>query len=300
MTSTTELNWKYLGEVNVDIGVLLIADEQHFRDLHNKWDDAYDAALNDYDTVGYVPDTGGDGSWEIYGHGKDGVLENILIAYDETEHYFDNLIEFKQEKIQTIKVHTGKIAINDPSNWFPNEIMGYEMHGEELQNKNLNEIAVQNSFSCPLGNGDYDVYETKILYKPYSDSDELTERRFGVVINLNPKKQLESDHLLQRVVVGPIYKEENVELIDMRNLLYGRAEYFAGGQWTSELFHQCLLNGFNKSLSSIYNRSTHYLFMCKKGNADEIESALQKYSKDNLRQLDKEDTGNNFISFYLH
>ena len=49
MTPTTELNWKYLGTVNVDIGVLLIADEQHFRDLHNKWDDAYDAALNDYE-----------------------------------------------------------------------------------------------------------------------------------------------------------------------------------------------------------------------------------------------------------
>ena len=143
-------------------------------------------------------------------------------------------------KIQTIKVHTGKIAINDPSAWYPNE-----MHENELEN--INEITVQNSFSCPLGNGDYDVYETKIIYKHYSDSDELTETRLGVVINLNPKNQLESKHLLQRVVVGPIYKEGNVQLIDTRNLLFGRAEYFADGQWTSELFLECLLNGFNKS-----------------------------------------------------
>ena len=34
------------------------------------------------------------------------------------------------------------------------------MHGKEIEN--VNEIAVQNSFSCPLGNGDYDVYETEI------------------------------------------------------------------------------------------------------------------------------------------
>ena len=292
MTSTTELNWQYLGTVNVDIGVLLIADEQHFRDLHKKWEDNYEEAENDYERVGYRPDTGGDGSWDIYGYEEEGVLQNILIEYAELQGTYEKFIDFKKEKIKSIKVHTGKIAINDPSAWYP-----HEMYGKEIEN--VNKIEVQNSFSCPLGNGDYDVYETEIVYKPF-DSNEPQTSRFGVVINLNPNKEIETKHLLKRVDMGGIYKGTDIELNKTRNLILGRTEYFATGNWTAELFHQSLLNGFESSLSSIYNRNTEYYFACAPSIEKELESALETYSKDNLRKLDKETIENNFILFHLH
>ncbi len=100
--------------------------------------------------------------------------------------------------------------------------------------------------------------------------------------------------------MGVMYKGPDIELNKTRNLILGRTEYFATGNWTAELFLQSLLSGFESSLSSIYNRNTEYYFACAPSIEKELESALETYSKDNLRKLDKETIENNFVLFHLH
>jgi hypothetical protein len=171
--------WKFLGRVTVDIGILLIADEQHFRDLHNKWEEDYESALESYNKAGYIPETGGDGSWNIYGYIQEGKFQHIFLEYGELQGEYEKFIEFKKDKIKSLKIDTGKIAINDPSAWYSHEV-------DLDKSEDFNNISVQNSFNCPLGIGNYDIYESVIIYKPF-DSDKLITSRFGVIINLNHK-----------------------------------------------------------------------------------------------------------------
>ena len=51
--------------------------------------------ISDYENAGYRPDTGGDGSWDIYGYEEEGVLQNILIEYAELQGTYEKFIEFR-------------------------------------------------------------------------------------------------------------------------------------------------------------------------------------------------------------
>ena len=276
-------DWYFAGTVGVDVGTMIVSDSLNFYKYKvNQDSDNIEECINLLEKEGYsVPWLGGDGDWNLFcnfSSTRSKFQDSILIYHgpekeDVDSKYFLEFVDIKKEKVDSIKIESGKIAINDPVNAFYKD-----------------PSVLENSFVCPKGKGIYDIFDLYIIYN--SINRKLDESFVGTLIELNPKQPLTKNKFYDGVSDAQqpiVYGSKSIRV--HFNLLKNRLEYYFISDFSCNEIEENLANGFDGKMKYHLERGYDVTFCLPPlpFNAHKLEKnfvdGVNSFCKQNNREV---------------
>ena len=249
--------WNFIGDVGVDIGMMLITDADNFSTINEKYEDDWDEGTIESEFSGYfVPWLGGDGDWNLFGiyvdkktsgHqnlnvvdeyintkyksnkislnlGKNNSFYDFILIYNQFESY-EETFNVETDFIKDIEINSNKIAINDPCNAFFRD-------PKILENiikvrENVKKISI---YECSIG--------TLIKLNPYIGISDLD---FHTLVSFSKNSYFELSN--------------GISINKFLSLIRCRTEYHIdSNQWNKNLLIKNLNNGFENEINHYFER----------------------------------------------